>query len=68
MDKKNETFAVMVVGQQTPSKTYENYNEAEKEAIRLVNQTRKSAFVLKAVSLIELKEIEVTRLDCNDKI
>lgn len=42
--KNKEEFAVMVEGKQTPSKLYENdYESAEKEAIKLCIQTRNNA-------------------------
>jgi hypothetical protein len=61
--KKKEIFTVMVIGKQTPAKTYTDYFEAQDEAIRLVKEERKSAYVLKAVCLVELQEVILTRLD-----
>jgi hypothetical protein len=53
----------MVIGKQTPSKTYEDYFEAQVEAMRLVREERKPAYVMKAIAFIELSEVIVTRLD-----
>ncbi len=61
--KKKEIFAVMVIGKQTPSKTYDDYFEAQVEAMRLVRDERKPAYVMKAISYIELSEVVITRLD-----
>jgi len=61
--KKKEIFTVMVIGKQTPAKTYNDYFEAQDEAIRLVKEERKSAYVLKAICLVELQEVVLTRLD-----
>jgi len=65
--KKQEIFAVMVIGKQTPAKTYEDYFEAQEEAKRLVREERKPAYVMKAISYIELGEVLVTRLDIDEK-
>jgi hypothetical protein len=61
--KKKEIFAIMVIGKQTPSKTYEDYFEAQVEAMRLVREERKPAYVMKAIAFIELSEVVITRLD-----
>lgn len=55
-------FAVMVEGMQTPSKVYSTYDEAEAEAKRLTLKERKTTYVLKAVAICALKEVEVTKL------
>lgn len=58
----NEIFAVMVEGKQTPSKTYPNYDEAEKEAARLATQERRTTYVLKAVAELKLNDVKITKL------
>jgi hypothetical protein len=65
--KKQDLFAIMVIGKQTPSKIYTDYFEAQEEAMRLVKQERQPAYVLKAVALVELQEVTITRLDFDTK-
>jgi hypothetical protein len=60
---KKEIFAVMVIGKTTPSVTYDNYFDAEVEAERLVKKERLTAYILKAVCIVELTEVVKTRLD-----
>jgi hypothetical protein len=59
---KQEIFAVMVLGKQAPSVTHDSYESAEREAKRLCEQTKQTVYVLKAVTKIELKTVEVTDL------
>ena len=61
--EKKEIYAVMVIGQQTPSKVYDDYWEAENEATRLVKHTRRNAYVLKVVTSVELSEVVINRLE-----
>ena len=61
--ENKEIFAVMVVGQQSPSVAFNEYLEAENEAKRLVKKERKPAYVLKAVAFLEEQEVKVTMLD-----
>lgn len=61
--KRKDVFAVMVIGSQTPSKVYEDYWEAENEAIRLVKHTKRNAFVLKVITSVELSEVVINRLE-----
>jgi hypothetical protein len=61
--ENKDLYAVMVIGQQTPSKVYENYWEAENEASRLARHTRKNVYVLKVVTLIELSDVVITRYE-----
>lgn len=61
--KTKNLFAVMVEDEKTPTKLHETYFDAEKEAIRLTKLMRKKSYVLKAVSLVELQEVSITRLD-----
>ncbi len=55
-------YAVMVVGKTCPANLHDSYEIAEKEAIRLVNKENKPAYVLMAVSLVELNSVKVTSL------
>lgn len=57
----NEIFAVMVEGKQTPSRTYTNYDEAEKEATRLATQERRTTYVFKAIAVVELNDVKITK-------
>lgn len=59
---ETEIYAVMLLGKSTPSQTYANYDLAEAEARRLVSKERLTAYVLKAVSKIELAELKITML------
>jgi hypothetical protein len=61
--ENKEIYAVMVVGQQTPSVAFNDYIEAENEAKRLVKKERKPAYVLKAVAFLEEQEVKVTIFD-----
>jgi hypothetical protein len=61
--ENKEIYAVMVVGQQTPSVGFNEYFEAENEAKRLVKKERKPAYVLKAVAFLEEQEVKVTIFD-----
>jgi hypothetical protein len=61
--KKKDLYAVMVIGQQTPAKIYEDYWEAENEATRLVRHTRRNAYVLKVITSVELSEVTINRLE-----
>lgn len=62
--KKQEIFAVMVIGKTTPSVTYDNYEEAEIEAKRLAIKERPLiVYVLRVVAKLETSEVVVTRLD-----
>lgn len=57
-----ELFAVMVDSKQTPSKTYENYENAEAEAVRLATQERRTTYVMKIITRIELNDVKIVRL------
>lgn len=61
--KEKEIFAVMIIGNQTPSVTYDNCMDAQNEAVRLVKKERKPAYVLKAVAYVELSDVVITRFD-----
>jgi len=61
--QKTEIFAVMVIGNQTPSVIYDNVMDAQNEAVRLVKKERKPAYVVKAIAYIELSDVVITRLD-----
>ncbi len=65
-DKSNKIdsgkYAVMVVGKTSATNFHDSYEIAEKEAIRLVNKENKLAYVLMAVSLVELNSVKVTSL------
>ena len=60
--QKTEIYAVMVVGKSTPSKTYNDFTEAEQEAIRLTSIEKRTAYVLRAVSMYELNDVKKTTL------
>jgi len=53
---------VFVDGRNTPSRVYDNIDEAETEAERLCEKEKRKTFVLKAVCKFELKNIEKTIL------
>ncbi len=55
-------YAIMVVGKTSATGFHDSYEIAEKEAIRLVNKENKPAYVLMAVSLVELNSVKVTSL------
>ena len=55
-------YAVMVEGKQTPSKLYTDVIEAHKEAERLAVETRKTVYVLLAISKVELNDVKITSL------
>lgn len=61
--KEKEKYAVMVIGNQTPSVIYDDVMEAQNEAVRLVKKERKPAYVLKAVAYVELSDVVITRFD-----
>lgn len=61
--KEKEIFAVMIIGNQTPSVTYANHMDAQDEAVRLVKKERKPAYVLKAVAYVGLSDVVITRFD-----
>jgi len=61
--KEKAIFAVMVIGNQTPSVTFDDYWEAEQEAMRLVRKERKPAYVMKVIAFIELSEVSIIRYD-----
>ncbi len=55
-------YMVFVDGRNTPSRVYDNIDEAETEAERLCEKEKRKTFVLKAVCKFELKNIEKTIL------
>ena len=56
-------YAVMVEGKQTPSKLYTDYGSALQEASRLASLERKTAYVLIAVTKLEMNDIQVTTMN-----
>ena len=60
--EEKQLFAVMVMGKQSPTVLHDTYSDAEREAKRLCEQTKQTVYVLKAVTKIELKTVEVTDL------
>lgn len=60
--KKEEIFAVMVEGRQTPSKMYSEQCDAENEAKRLALKERLTTYTVKAVSKFSLNEVIKTIL------
>lgn len=62
MNGTQELFAVMVEGKQAPAKLYIDYKMAEAEAKRLAIKERQTAYVMKAVSKLELNEVKITKL------
>ena len=58
---KEKKYAVMIIGKQTPSVTYNTYEEAEVEAKRLVMREQKPAYVLKSVAHIDNGQPIVTK-------
>jgi hypothetical protein len=60
--EEKQNFAVMVEGRQTPTRLYDNFSDAEREAIRLAQKERQTTYVLKAVAKYELNDIKKTEL------
>jgi hypothetical protein len=60
--KKEEIFAVMVEGRQTPSKMYSEQCDAENEAKRLALKERLTTYTVKAVSKFSLNDVIKTIL------
>jgi len=60
---ENELFAVMVEGRQTTSKTYDNYDNIEAEAVRLATQERRTTYVMKIITKVELNDVKITKLN-----
>lgn len=60
--KKEEIFAVMVEGRQTPSKIYSEQCDAENEAKRLALKERLTTYTVKAVSKFSLNDVIKTIL------
>lgn len=58
-----KVFAVMVEGKQTPSMFHESYDEAQAEAERLAKKEKRTAFVLKAVTKLEVSEVKIIPLE-----
>ena len=61
-EEKEEIFAVMVEGRQTPSKVYNEECDAENEAKRLALKERLTTYTLKAVSRFSLNDVVKTKL------
>jgi len=59
---ENKIYAVMVEGKQTPSKSYDNYAEAETEAKRLATQERRTTYVMIAIARLDLNDVKITSL------
>jgi hypothetical protein len=59
---EQKKYAVMVVGKQTPSKLYDDIEEAEKEAKRLCNYELKTVYVLQTVSKFALNTVIKTEI------
>ena len=59
---KQEIFAVMVEGRQTPSKMYSEQCDAENEAKRLALKERLTTYTVKAVSKFSLNDVVKTIL------
>lgn len=57
-----KTYSVMVEGKQSPSKLYDNYQDAENEAKRLASQEKRTTYVLLAVAKLELNDVKITSL------
>ncbi len=62
MEAIEKKYAVMLEGKQTPSKFYNDYNEAESEAKRLVSVEKKTAYVLLAITKLELNDVRITSI------
>ena len=57
-----KTYSVMVEGKQSPSKLYDNYQDAENEAKRLASQEKRTTYVLLAIAKLELNDVKITSL------
>ena len=53
-------YAVMVEGKQSPSKLYDNTDEAKEEAIRLARQEKRVVYILKVLAKAEVADVKVT--------
>ena len=53
-------FAVMLEGASAPSVLHDSYEKAHAEAVRLVGNTRKKGYILKAVAKVECNDVKVT--------
>lgn len=58
-----KVYAVMVEGKQTPSRLHYSYDEAQAEAERLAKKEKRTAFVLKAVTKLEVSEVKIISLE-----
>lgn len=64
--KKSKTtrmYAVMVENRSTPSQLHTTYESAEAEAKRLSIKERQTAYVLLAVSKVEINDVKITSLE-----
>jgi hypothetical protein len=57
---KEEKFALMVEGKQSPSKTHNSFDEAETEAIRLARQEKRDVYIFKLIAKAELADVKIT--------
>lgn len=61
--KMNEKiYAVMVESRNSPTKVFSNYEDALIEAKRLALKERLTAYVLVAITKLELNELKITQL------
>lgn len=56
------TYTVMVEGKQSPSKLYDDYQDAENEAKRLASQEKRTTFVLLIITKLELNDVKITKI------
>ena len=63
MEAKQELFAVMVQGKNLPQKLHNNKTSALIEAGRLCLIERQPVYMLKAIALVEVKQVKITDLE-----
>jgi len=61
MSKNSEIYTVIVIGKSTPQRLYDNYIEAEQEAIKLCEKEMLSAFVLKVIKSFSISDLTIKK-------